>query len=175
MVLERVQGGIVRAYVKQAGGLKIRNCKILGDGQNVFDAFAGGIKTIEIDGTIFGSGSQKGGDGTDGVTIAGGTGSDLSKPKPRVTDRLTIRNSTVPQLNMHHVQAVEVRIENSDIGEANLSSNLVDTLKLDAARFTGTLDLSHTRVRDFKQGSGTDLAKLGSRLKREGSSITLPR
>ncbi|RQO63755.1 hypothetical protein DBV14_02520 [Variovorax sp. KBW07] len=175
VLIERVQGGVVRGYVKHANSFTVRNSKIMGDGQDVFDAYAGGIKTIEIDGTVFGSGTAKGANNTDGVTIAGGTGADLAKPRRRVTERLTIRNSTIPQLNVDHIHAAEVRIENSDIAEANLSNSVLGVLRLDNARFAGALDMSNTRVRDLKQSGGTEVARLGSQLKLEGSNIKLPR
>ncbi|RQO63754.1 hypothetical protein DBV14_02515 [Variovorax sp. KBW07] len=174
VLIERVQGGVIRGYVKHANSFTVRNSKIMGDGQDVFEAYAGGIKTIEIDGTVFGSGTAKGGNSTDGVTIGGGIGNDPAKPKPRVTERLTIRNSTIPQLNVDHIQAAEVHIENCDFAEANLSNSLLGVLRLDNARFAGALDMSNTRVRDLKQSGGTDLAKLGSRLKADGSNLKLP-
>jgi hypothetical protein len=175
VLIERVQGGVIRGYVKHANSFTVRNSKIMGDGRNVFDAYAGGIKTIEIDGTVFGSGTEIGSNSTDGVTIAGGTGGDLAKPRPRITERLTIRNSTIPKLNVDHIHAAEVRIENSDIAKASLSNSVLGVLRLDNARFTGALDMSHTRVRDLNQSGGTDLPKLGSRLKLDGSNIKLPR
>ena len=175
ILMERVTAGVIRGYVKKANSFTVRDSKITGNGTDVFEAFAGGIRTIEIDNTVFGVGVRRGGNGTDGVTIAGGTGADLSKPRARITESLVIRNSKIPQLRSHHVSVVRMQLDRVELRDVDLSSNLIDRLEMKDVAIANDLDLTNTQVKEFKQSGTTDLKRLGRGLKLEGSNIKLPR
>jgi len=175
ILMERVTAGVILGYVKNANSFTVRDSKITGNGMDVFEAFAGGIRTIEIDNTVFGVGVRRGGNGTDGVTIAGGTGADLSKPRARITESLVIRNSKIPQLRSHHVSVVRMQLDRVELRDVDLSSNLIDRLEMKDVAIANDLDLTNTQVKEFKQSGMTDLKRLGLSLKLEGSNIKLPR
>ncbi|BEP69657.1 hypothetical protein GmRootV35_41710 [Variovorax sp. V35] len=175
ILMERVTAGVILGYVKKAKSLTVRDSKITGNGMDVFEAFAGGIRTIAIEGTIFGVGSIRGGNGTDGVTIAGGFSLKDPTRTSNVSQSILIRDSKIPQLQSQHLNTKNLVLRKVEIGEADFTNTRAEVLELDDVSFTKSVNMSGAQIKELKQSGTTDLKRLGRGLKLEGSNIKLPR
>ena len=165
ILMERVKGGYANVYVKEARSLTVRDSQFYGNGGKFFEAYAGGIRAIEIDNVTFG------GDLTsEPVTIAGGTGADLSNVRSRVNDSIIMRKSKVPRLSTHHVNTALYQLQDCEIGSLDLSSSRIDQLEITGNTIARSVDFSNTQAKESKVQS---LAK--GQAKIEGSNIKLPR
>ena len=162
ILMERVKGGYINAYVKQAKSLTVRDSQIYGNGKKVFEAFAGGIQTIEISNVTFGGDPL-----TEPVTIAGGTGMDLNNVRARVNNSIVIRNSRIPLLSTHHIHTSLFLLQACSVDSLNASSSLMDKLEVSGNTFARTVDFTHTQARQSKvQALAKGQAKLdGSNVK----------
>ena len=145
VVIERVRGGCINAYVKEARSLSVRHSQIYGSGQKIFEAYAGGIRSIEIDTVIFGGDFS-----TEPVSIAGGTGADSSNVRARVNDSIVIRKSKVPRLSTHHVNTASYRLESCEIDSLDLSSSRIGVLELIGNTIARNVDFTGTQVMNSK-------------------------
>ncbi|MDT4837639.1 hypothetical protein FQZ97_713770 [compost metagenome] len=175
ILMERVTAGVILGYVKKAKSLTVRDSKITGNGMDVFEAFAGGIRAIAIEGTIFGVGSIRGGNGTDGVTIAGGFSLKDPTRTSNVSQSILIRDSKIPQLQSQHLNTKNLVLRKVEIGEADFTNTRAEVLELDDVSFTKSVNMGGAQIKEFKQSGMTDLKRLGRSLKLEGSNIKLPR
>lgn len=175
ILMERVTAGVILGYVKNANSFTVRDSKIAGNGMDVFEAFAGGIRTIAIEGTTFGAGSIRGGNGTDGVTIAGGFSLKDPTRTSNVSQSILIRDSKIPQLQSQHLNTKQLLLRKVEIGDADFTNTRAEVLELDDVSFTKSVNMSGAQIKEFKQRGTTDLKRLGRSLKLEGSNIKLPR
>lgn len=165
ILMERVKGGYANVYVKEARSLTVRDSQFYGNGGKFFEAYAGGIRAIEIDSVAFG------GDLTsEPVTIAGGTGADLSTVRPRVNDSIIMRKSKMPRLSTHHVNTALYQLQDCEIGSLDLSSSRIDQLEIAGNTIARSVDFSNTQV---KEGKVQPLASGQAKL--DGSNIRPPR
>jgi uncharacterized protein YjbI with pentapeptide repeats len=162
ILFERVKGGFINAYVKQAARLSVRNSQIFGNGTKVFEAYAGGIGAIEIDNVVFGGDLS-----TEPVTIAGGTGLDLNNVRARVNDSIVIRGSKVPRLNMHHLHTSLFQMKGCALDSLVLSNSRIARLELSANTIARSVDFTDTQAKESKvQPFAKGQAKLdGSNIK----------
>jgi uncharacterized protein YjbI with pentapeptide repeats len=161
VLMERVRGGYVNAYVKQAKSLTVRNSQLYGSDGKFFEAYAGGIETVEIDTVIFGGGA-----GQEPVKIAGGTGADPNNIRPRVNSRIVIAKSTIPTLSTHHVNTTLYRLQGNEIGALDLINSRIDQLELTGNTINRLVDLSNTQVKQSKLQSF-----VRGQLKLDGSNV----
>lgn len=161
ILFERVKGGYINAYVKEAGRLSVRNSQIFGNGTKVFEAYAGGIRAIDIDNVVFGGDLS-----TEPVTIAGGTGLDLANVRARVNDSIVIQSSKVPRLNTHHIHTSLFQMQGCTLDSLVLSNSRIARLELTANTIARSADFTHTQARESNvQPFAKGQAKL------EGSNI----
>ena len=162
VVMERIKGGYINAYVAQAKSLSLRNSQIYGNGAKVFEAYAGGICSIEIDTVIFGGDLS-----TEPVTIAGGTGADLNNVRARVNDEIIIRKSKVPRLSTHHLNTSLLQVVDCDLGSVDLSSGRIAKLEINSNTIARSVDFTNTQAEESKvQPFAKGQAKLdGSNIK----------
>jgi uncharacterized protein YjbI with pentapeptide repeats len=162
ILFDRVKGGFINAYVKQATRLSVRNSQIFGNGTKVFEAYAGGIGAIEIDNVVFGGDLS-----TEPVTIAGGTGLDLNNVRARVNDSIVIRGSKVPRLNMHHLHTSLLQMKGCALDSLVLSNSRIARLELSANTIARSVDFTDTQAKESKvQPFAKGQAKLdGSNIK----------
>lgn len=161
VLLERVRGGYINAYVKEARSLIVRNSQISGNGKKIFEAYAGGIKLIEIDSVIFGGDLS-----TEPVTIAGGTGADLSNVRARVNDSISIRKSKVPRLSTHHVHTSLLQLQDCELDSLDLSNSRIAKMAISSNTISRSVDFTNTQV---KEGKVQALAKGQAKL--NGSNV----
>lgn len=161
VLIERVKAGYINAYVASADSLSVRSSRIVGNGNNVFDAYAGGIRTIEIDNVVFGGGLS-----TEPVTIAGGTGDDLNNVRARVNESILVARSKIPRLNMHHVNTTVLQLKECEMDSLDLSHSRIAKLELTGNSIARSVDLTRTQV---EQSKLQPFAK--GQVKLEGSNI----
>ncbi|MDM0120863.1 hypothetical protein [Variovorax arabinosiphilus] len=161
IVMERVRGGYINAYVGEAKSLSMRNCQISGDGHKVFEAYAGGIKTIEIDGVTFGGGLS-----TEPVTIAGGFSLKSVERISNVSESIVIRNSTIPRLDASYLNTRSVVLQNNTVDSLDLSNGRVGNLLIGGNNFARTVDFTGTHAQESKV---QPLAK--GQVKLDGSNV----
>ncbi|MGJ7529445.1 DUF2345 domain-containing protein, partial [Variovorax sp. GB1P17] len=143
--------------------LIVRNSQIYGNGKKIFEAYAGGIQSIEIDTVIFGGGLS-----TEPVTVAGGTGADLKNVRTRVNDGIVIRSSKVPRLSVHHINTSLLQLQGCELDSLDLSSGRIANLQISGNTIARSVDFTNTQVKESSvQGLAKDQAKL------EGSNIKL--
>jgi uncharacterized protein YjbI with pentapeptide repeats len=142
ILFERVKGGYINAYVKEAGRLSVRNSQIFGNGTKVFEAYAGGIRAIDIDNVVFGGDLSN-----EPVTIAGGTGLDLANVRARVSDSVVIQASKVPRLNTHHIHTSLFQMQGCTLDSLVLSNSRIARLELTANTIARSADFTHTQAR----------------------------
>jgi uncharacterized protein YjbI with pentapeptide repeats len=145
VTMERIKGGYINAYVKQAGGLRIRNSQILGNGRKIFEAYAGGIQSIEIDTVVFGGDLS-----SEPVTIAGGFSLKSADRISNVSQSIDIRNSTIPTLDASYLHTQRLVLKNNQIMRANMSNSRVADLEISDTRITGKLDFHGTQAAQQK-------------------------
>jgi uncharacterized protein YjbI with pentapeptide repeats len=141
VVMERIKGGYINAYVKQAGGLSIRNSQILGNGRKIFEAYAGGIQSIEIDTVVFGGDLS-----SEPVTIAGGFSLKSADRISNISQSIDIRNSTIPTLDASYLHTQRLVLKNNQIMRANMSNSRIADLEISGTRITGKLDFHGTQA-----------------------------
>jgi len=163
VVIERVRGGYINAYVKEAKRLSVHNSQIYGNRKKVFEAYAGGIRAIEIDTVIFGGDLS-----TEPVTVAGGTGADLGNVRARVNDSIVVRNSKVPRLSAHHVNTSLLQLQGCELESLDLSNGRIANLQLSGNAIVRSVDFTNTQV---KESNVQSLAKGQAKL--EGSNIKI--
>ena len=161
IVFDRVKGGYINAYVKEARRLSVRNSQISGNGTKVFEAYAGGIRAIDIDNVVFGGDLS-----TEPVTIAGGTGLDLANVRARVNDSIVIRASKLPRLNTHHVHTSLFQMQGCTLDSLVLSNSRIGRLELSTNTIARSVDFTNTQATESKV---QPLAKGQAKL--EGSNI----
>lgn len=161
VLLERVKAGYIGAYVASADSLSVRSSQILGNGSKVFDAYAGGIRTIEIDNVVFGGTLS-----TEPVTIAGGTGGDLNNVRARVNESIVVRSSKIPRLSMHHVNTTVLKLKECEMDSLDLSHSRIAKLELTGNTVARSVDLTQTQAGQSKL---QPFAK--GQLKLEGSNV----
>jgi uncharacterized protein YjbI with pentapeptide repeats len=164
ILIERVRGGAINAYVTEARSMTLRDSQIYGSGGQVFEAYAGGIRAIEIDSVIFGGDSS-----AEFIVVAGGTGPDLSNVRTRVNDRIVIRKSKVPRLRTRHVHTTLLQLQGCELGQVDLSNSRIDKLELTGNTISNGVDFSNTRAKESRVQA---LAKGQAKL--DGSNIKLP-
>ncbi|SEJ93957.1 hypothetical protein SAMN05444746_10545 [Variovorax sp. OK212] len=145
VTMERIKGGYINAYVKQAGGLRIRNSQVLGNGRKIFEAYAGGIQSIEIDTVVFGGDLS-----SEPVTIAGGFSLKSADRISNVSQSIDIRNSTIPTLDASYLHTQRLVLKNNQIMRANMSNSRVADLEISDTRITGKLDFHGTQAAQQK-------------------------
>ncbi|WP_143120466.1 MULTISPECIES: hypothetical protein [unclassified Variovorax] len=145
VVMERIKGGYINAYVKQAGGLRIRNSQILGNGRKIFEAYAGGIQSIEIDTVVFGGDLS-----SEPVTIAGGFSLKSFDRISNISQSIDIRNSTIPTLDASYLHTQRLVLKDNQIMRANMSNSRVADLEISGTRITGKLDFHGTQAAQQK-------------------------
>ena len=162
ITIDRVRGGYINAYVKKADSLVMRNSYMYGNGRDVFEAYAGGIRIVEIDDVVFGGGIS-----TEPITIAGGTGADLANVRARVNERIAIQRCRIPRLSTHHVHTSDYQLLNCEIDSLDLSSSRIAKLELTGNTFTRSVDLTNTLAQQTRvQSLPSDRVKLdGSNVK----------
>lgn len=162
ILIERVKGGYINAYVKQAKRLQIRDSQIHGNGKKIFEAFAGGIGEIDIDKVTFGGDVS-----TEPVTIAGGTGLDLENVRARISNSFSMRNSKVPRLSTHHMNTAAYALQNCQVDSLDLTNSRIDKVELTGNTIARGVDFTNTQVKESKvQPLAKGQAKLdGSNIK----------
>ncbi|WP_147400509.1 hypothetical protein [Acidovorax cavernicola] len=162
VLMERVKGGYINAYVKEAKSLIVRNSQIYGKGKKTFEAYAGGIHLIEIDSVIFGGDVS-----TEPVTIAGGTGADLNNVRARVNDSIIIRKSKVPHLRTRHIHTSLYQLQDCELDSLDLSNSRIAKMAISGNTISRSVDFTNTRVKESKvQALAKGQAKLdGSNVK----------
>jgi uncharacterized protein YjbI with pentapeptide repeats len=145
IVMERVRAGYIDVYVSAAQSLTMRNCQISGDGAQVFQAYAGGIKTIDIDGVTFGGGLS-----TEPVTIAGGFSLKSVDRISHVSESIVIKNSTIPRLDASYLNTRSVVLQNNTLDSLDLSNGRVGNLLIGGNNFARTVDFTGTQAQVSK-------------------------
>ena len=169
ILIERVKAERLIVDVEEgAGGFTLRDSQITGDGEHVFNTYAGAFRSILVENVSFGAALKY------PVAIAGGYDLDDKRPQPRTLKSVTYRNVTVPWLKSSWLSTDVLLLENVQVGKVELQEGLIDSLEFNNLQVTKHIDLSKTLVKRFKQTGGTDLRQLGSGLKLEGSNIKLP-
>ena len=170
VLLERVKGTRIIGAVEAAGAnsLTLRDSEITGDAEGVCNFYAGAFKRVLVENVNFGSVEGE------PVGIGGGYEIDDIGPQPQLTQSVVFKNVKTHSLRSAGLSAGLLRLENVEVDEANFCEGLSDSLEFNKLRVAKHIDLSKTRVKQFKQTGGTDLRQLGSGLKLEGSNIKLP-
>jgi uncharacterized protein YjbI with pentapeptide repeats len=145
VTMKRIKGGYINAYVRQAGGLRIRNSQILGNGRKIFEAYAGGIQSIEIDTVVFGGDLS-----SEPVTIAGGFSLKSADRISNISQSIDIRNSTIPTLDASYLHTQRLVLQDNQIMRANMSNSRVADLEISGTRITGKLDFHGTQATQQK-------------------------
>lgn len=143
VVIERVRGGYLNMYPQQADSLIVRNSQILGNDRKIFEAYAGGIKNIEIESVVFGGGALSG-----SVIVAGGTGMDLTNPRPRINQSISIKDCRIPNLNTHHINTSSFLLKGCKLENVAISSSYIDKLELAGNTITRAVDFSNTKTKE---------------------------
>lgn len=141
VVMERVKGGFINAYVKQARSLSVRNSQIQGNGKKIFEAYAGGIQSITIDAVVFGGDLS-----SEPVTIAGGFSLKSADRISNVSQSVDIRNSTIPTLDASYLNTQRLVLRNNQITRANISNSRMADLEVSGTSVTGKLDFRGTQA-----------------------------
>lgn len=163
VLMEGLDAGYINAYFKQAQSLTLRDSKIKGNGRSVFQAFAGGITRIDIEGVTFGKADEE-------VIIAGG----FSKKREiaRVNQHLRIYNCKIPVLASDYLNTANLSVDTCAIQEANFKESRISRLDIKNTKILEKLDFTNTQV------EAQDLATLapykGRVNKLDGSNVKLP-
>lgn len=141
VIMERIKGGYINAYVKQAESLHIRNSQVLGNRKEIFEAYAGGIQSIEIDTVVFGGDLS-----SDPVTIAGGFSLKSADRISNVSRSIDIRNSTIPTLDASYLHTKRLSLKDNEIVRADISNSRIAELEISGTSITGKLDAHGTQA-----------------------------
>ncbi|MBN8749881.1 Pentapeptide repeats (9 copies) [Xylophilus ampelinus] len=168
VVMEKIKASSLKMGIQEgAQSLRLKDSWITGDGERVCAIYAGAFKHVLVEDVRFG------GSVNEVAGIGGGYRPDDASPQPVLTQSITFRRVKAPMLRSARLNAAAFTVEDCEIERANFGQGRIDTLTFTRNTFSFTLDLSQTRVKEFKQSGGTDLRKLDG-FKAEGSNIKLP-
>jgi uncharacterized protein YjbI with pentapeptide repeats len=161
ILMERIKGGSVKAIVKGARRITVKDCQFMPPSNEKFVFALAGDKVTEV----LVENTSIVGDGDMIADIGGG-------PKSVST---VFRDSRISRLDLQYIHTAHLTMQNVVVGTAQLSGARIGTMELDSASFDQALDLSGAQILDFKLTGTTDLKKLGRNLKLDGSNIKLPK
>ena len=157
IVMERVRGGTVKAFIEGAQRLIVKNCQFTPrPGINFeFSLASNDAREVLIqDTSITGDNIL--------VDIGGGPN----------TESMVFERSKLTRLDLQYTHTEKLLLKEFEANTVRLNDARIGALEFDNANFSYTLDLSNTQVKSFKQSGGTRLKTLAG-FKLDGSNIKL--
>ena len=157
VVMERVKGGSVKAIVRGAHRLIVKNCQFTPQPgvRFAFSLASNEAQEILVEDTSITCENIL-------VDIGGGA----------QTESITFNRSKFTRLDLKYVHTQKLLLKEFEANSVVLSDARIGLLEFDQASFAYTLDLSNTQVKNFKQTGGTSLKKLAG-LKLDGSNVKI--
>ena len=155
IVMERVRGGTVKAIVKGANRLVIKNCEFTPRPGIAFEFSLASNEAREVliqDTSITG----------DNILVDIGGGAN--------TESIVFDRTRFTRLDLQYVHTEKLLLKEFEANTVRLNDARIGVLEFDRANFAYTLDLSNTQVKSFKQSGGTRLKTLAG-FKLDGSNV----
>ena len=157
IVMERVRGGTVKAFIEGAQRLIVKNCQFTPRPGINFEFSLASNEAREVliqDTSITGDNIL--------VDIGGGPN----------TESMVFERSKLTRLDLQYTHTEKLLLKEFEANTVRLNDARIGALEFDNANFSYTLDLSNTQVKSFKQSGGTRLKTLAG-FKLDGSNIKL--
>jgi len=164
ILLDKLRGGFVNLYVKEANSLTVRASQILGDGKDVFKAYAGGIRNILVEDVVFGSSAP--------IKIAGGFDPDDAKETSHVNQSIILKNTKIPALRGAYLNTPLLSLDACEIGLADFSNSRIDKMSTHGVKVTESVDFSHTQIKEQELKGFSYSGRGGAKL--DDSNVKLP-